>query len=117
VAFLSDDYFALAARHPDLAGAFALGEKVIAFSGGIAYEVLSEDSYTPPINIPPVVAPTAEVLPQPTLVIPITSVTPAAPTAAPTTNPAPASSAFPCGSAILPLIFVFIIYLLPRLRR
>ena len=113
VAFLSDDYFALAARHPDLAAAFALGEKVIAFSDGVAYEVLPAGSSTPPINLPSVVTPTGEALPQPTAVVPNPSLTAAAPTAI----PAPASSAFPCGSALLPLIIVLVVYLLPRLRR
>jgi Ca-activated chloride channel homolog len=39
VVFLSDEYFALLAEHPDLAEAFALGDRVIAISGGQAYEV------------------------------------------------------------------------------
>jgi Ca-activated chloride channel family protein len=39
VAFASEDYFALLAERPDLARAFALGERVIAVSGGEAYEV------------------------------------------------------------------------------
>jgi hypothetical protein len=41
VTFLSDEYFQLLADHPDLADAFALGEHVIAISGGVAYEVVS----------------------------------------------------------------------------
>jgi Ca-activated chloride channel family protein len=39
VTFGSDDYFQLLLDHPDLAEAFALGERVIAVSGGQAYEV------------------------------------------------------------------------------
>ncbi len=39
VEFASDDYFALLERYPDLAGAFALGDRVIAISHGTAYEV------------------------------------------------------------------------------
>ncbi len=39
VAFASDDYFALLERYPDLAGPFALGDRVIAISGGTAWEV------------------------------------------------------------------------------
>lgn len=39
VVFLSDEYFALLIEHPDLAEAFALGHRVIAISGGQAYEV------------------------------------------------------------------------------
>ncbi len=39
VAFLSDEYFALLADHPELAEAFALGERVIVVAGGTAWEV------------------------------------------------------------------------------
>ncbi len=39
VAFASEEYFALLEERPDLAPAFALGERVIAVSGGAAYEV------------------------------------------------------------------------------
>ena len=39
VQFGSDDYFALLAAHPELAEAFALGEQVIAFANGTAFEV------------------------------------------------------------------------------
>lgn len=39
VVFLSDDYFDLLVEHPDLADAFALGDRVIAISDGVAYEV------------------------------------------------------------------------------
>ncbi|MBA3415333.1 MAG: VWA domain-containing protein [Chloroflexia bacterium] len=39
VAFLSDDYFALLERTPELAAAFALGDRVIAVAAGVAYEV------------------------------------------------------------------------------
>ena len=42
VAFLSDDYFALLDRMPELAPAFALGDRVIAVAGGVAYEVTPE---------------------------------------------------------------------------
>ncbi len=52
VAFLSDDYFALAAARPDLAAAFALGERVIALSDGVAYEVVGGDDDADPITIP-----------------------------------------------------------------
>jgi len=43
VQFLSDDYFALLAAHPDLAEPFALGERVIAFSNGVAFEATAEE--------------------------------------------------------------------------
>jgi hypothetical protein len=39
VEFASEEYFQLLAEHPDLAIAFALGERVIAISDGVAYEV------------------------------------------------------------------------------
>jgi Ca-activated chloride channel family protein len=44
VKFLSDEYFDLLAEHPDLADAFALGQQVIAFSEGVAYESTPADS-------------------------------------------------------------------------
>jgi hypothetical protein len=52
VAFLSDDYFALADARPDLAAAFALGSNVIAIADGEAYEVVGDDVDTNPIDIP-----------------------------------------------------------------
>jgi Ca-activated chloride channel family protein len=50
VAFLSEDYFTLAAR-PELAPAFALGQRVIAFSQGVAYEVTAADSPVPDLDL------------------------------------------------------------------
>jgi hypothetical protein len=41
VEFASDEYFALLAEHPDLAVAFALGDRVMAISDGVAYEVMA----------------------------------------------------------------------------
>lgn len=40
VVFLSDNYFDLVASYPELGPAFALGQRVIAFSGGSVYEVV-----------------------------------------------------------------------------
>ncbi len=61
--FLSDDYFSLAAAYPELAAAFALGERVIAFAAGTAYEVVAADLAVAPLsisvpaeNIPPTLA-------------------------------------------------------------
>lgn len=51
VAFLSDDYFDLAAARPELAAAFALGEHVIAFSKGQVYEVVSSEETVEPIDV------------------------------------------------------------------
>jgi Ca-activated chloride channel family protein len=56
VQYLSDDYFALVAAHPDLAAAFALGERVIAFSDGTAFEVTLEEQ--PPLD-PALLAPSS----------------------------------------------------------
>jgi Ca-activated chloride channel family protein len=52
VAFLSDDYFALASSRSHLAAAFSLGARVIAISDGIVYEVVDQDTPTEPIDIP-----------------------------------------------------------------
>ncbi|MEK7276605.1 MAG: hypothetical protein AAB427_04590, partial [Chloroflexota bacterium] len=55
VQFAGDDYFDLLAARPELGAAFALGERVIVVSDGVAYEVISESA--PPIEIPPSVTP------------------------------------------------------------
>ncbi|MEW6567452.1 MAG: VIT domain-containing protein [Chloroflexota bacterium] len=57
VAFLSPDYFALAAARPELAAAFALGTRVIALSDGTAYEVVDEGAPADAITIPPTDSP------------------------------------------------------------
>jgi hypothetical protein len=48
VQFASDDYFALLDRYPDVADAFALGDRVIAFSHGVAFEVTADAQ--PPLD-------------------------------------------------------------------
>ncbi len=48
VQFASDDYFALLDRYPDLADAFALGDRVIAISHGVAFEVTADEQ--PPLD-------------------------------------------------------------------
>jgi hypothetical protein len=48
VQFASDDYFKLLDLYPDLAAAFSLGDRVIAISNGVAFEV-SPDAQ-PPID-------------------------------------------------------------------
>jgi Ca-activated chloride channel family protein len=56
IEFLSQDYFKLVVDQPLLADAFALGERVIALSNGIAYEVIpSESTVIPetPTSTPP----------------------------------------------------------------
>lgn len=65
VAFLSDDYFALAESRTALAAALALGPRVIAISEGIAYEVVGSDVPTGSIELPPTLDPgeTTEAVP------------------------------------------------------
>ena len=48
IEFLSQDYFTLVADQPVLADAFALGERVIALSSGIAYEVIPSENIVKP---------------------------------------------------------------------
>lgn len=57
VPFLSEDYFALAQSQADLGAAFALGERVIALSGGRVYEVVGMEESVPPVVIPPTAQP------------------------------------------------------------
>ena len=53
IAFLSEDYFLLAQERPELGAAFALGEKVIALSEGVSYEVVASDETVPDLAITP----------------------------------------------------------------
>jgi Ca-activated chloride channel family protein len=55
VQFGGEDYFALIGARPELGAAFALGERVIVVSDGVAYEAVSTDA--PPIEIPPTTEP------------------------------------------------------------
>ena len=98
VAFLSDDYFALVAARPELAAAFALGDRVIALSDGVVYEVVSVDTPVQPVDIPPT----------PTAIPTIPTPTPAAPTM-PTPQPTQPPSdppATPCAGGFLPLLLL-----------
>jgi len=58
VAFLSEDYFKLLETYPNLAAAFALGERVIALSGtpsgATAYEVIEAGNQVVPLDLPEV---------------------------------------------------------------
>jgi Ca-activated chloride channel homolog len=71
VAFLSEDYFTLAERYPELGAAFALGQSVIAFADGVAYQVVPQDSQVSPLKISTAQAVPTQPLPaetvQPTL--------------------------------------------------
>jgi Ca-activated chloride channel family protein len=101
VAFLSDDYFMLAASRPALAAAFALGIRVIALSGGVAYEVVESDTPVVPIEIPP----TEKVKPE-TTKIPVPTEKPGVVTREPssaTSIPPAAPGTMPCASGLLPL--------------
>ena len=57
VAFLSDDYFALARSDPSLAAALALGEQVIVLHNGVAYQVVEAGTSTSPLKLPPTATP------------------------------------------------------------
>ncbi|MEK6256223.1 MAG: hypothetical protein N2C13_02755, partial [Chloroflexota bacterium] len=64
VAFLSDDYFALAETIPELAAAFSLGSQVIAFYDGVVYQVVSDSQEVQAIDIPsPAISPSDEDVP------------------------------------------------------
>jgi hypothetical protein len=94
VDFLSQEYFELVNSHPELADAFALGDQVIAFADGVAYEVLASDA---PAQVP---AATTPVPSNP-------GKTPVVPTEEPTQEPPPDTPAIPsalCGVGLLPLL-------------
>jgi Ca-activated chloride channel family protein len=114
VAFLSEDYFALAARRPDLAAAFALGQRVIAISGGVAYEVLTSGTAQPPIDLPPGVTPTQPAIAQTT---PPTPGAIMATQANPDTPAGQGAIQLPCVSALIPILFGLAAILLARSRR
>jgi Ca-activated chloride channel family protein len=63
IAFLSPEYFDLVASKPELADAFALGEKVIALSNGIAYEVLARDAPAQNASVTPTPMPASSIDP------------------------------------------------------
>jgi Ca-activated chloride channel family protein len=89
VAFLSDDYFALSEGNPELAAAFALGLKVIALSGGVAYEVVDSGAKVEPLDLP-TTAPEPDITRTP----------------APRPTQAPAPGTMPCAGGLLPLVIL-----------
>jgi Ca-activated chloride channel family protein len=97
VSFLSDDYFALTVSDPDLAAAFALGERVIALTGSVAYEVVPSDEPVEPIDVPAQTEPTAYPAPNTSAPTPTSA---AYPVVEPTSTPA----STPCASALLPFL-------------
>jgi Ca-activated chloride channel family protein len=97
IEFLSPDYFALVAAHPELADAFALGAQVIGISNGVAYKVVPSETSTQPVdNTPTPYSPN-----NPTS----TPVTPVKPTQTPTQVPPNRPSGL-CGAGFLPLILI-----------
>ena len=109
VAFLSPDYFSLAAADPGLAAAFALGEPVIALSGGVAYEVVPAGSDTRPLDLPAAATPLPAVTQQPADSKPAAA-TPSAP-------PGRRSFALPCLGGLMPLVLVSLGAVVGRSRR
>jgi hypothetical protein len=98
IAFLSEDYFSLALSRPELAAAFALGEKVIAMSEGSAYEVVGKDMPVPGIEIAPLTTPG------------VGDILPILDTPAPQSNPNPLPVSSPrtsfCPAGMLPLVLI-----------
>jgi Ca-activated chloride channel homolog len=100
VEFLSSDYFELAEALPSLGAAFALGEAVIAMSGGTAYEVLPAGAQVPPLDVP-------VAQPLPTASLPAPAATP---------PPAPAAGSVACPGLLAPLLLLILALALPRSR-
>jgi hypothetical protein len=100
--FLSQDYFNLVAAHPELADAFALGEQVIALSGGEVYEVIPSSSN-------PVTATTPTPASSDPRMTTSTPVSPTTPLQTPTQTPNDDTPKRPlnlCNAGFLPLIVV-----------
>ncbi len=102
VAFLSDDYFSLSQSRSEIAAAFALGEHVIVVFDGVAYEVVSSENATMPVEIPPTDYPQpSQITPQ---IYPI--ITDTGETSPETTQPSGASNGLPCAAGLLPMAVV-----------
>jgi Ca-activated chloride channel family protein len=102
VPFLSEDYFALAQSREELGAAFALGERVIALSGSVAYEVVGAEEPVAPIQLP-------EVEEQDPI-----EEKPAAPTEMPSVSATPTEQPTPpkieiCGVGLLPTGMVILV--------
>lgn len=113
VAFLSDDYFALSNARPELADVFALGEKVIVVFEGKAYEIVSDNSVSDPIEIPPMFTPATT--PDNSQVVYPGAETPLPPVQ--NTQPTEAARNFPCGAGFLPLAVISAIVLCVVINR
>ncbi len=103
VAFLSEDYFALANTRADLAAALALGEQVIVVADGKVYQVVPSGESAPPLNLPATQTATASPTPRPAATTqPTLAVYPPAATPLPTEEEKPALPGF-CPGSYLPL--------------
>jgi Ca-activated chloride channel family protein len=113
IPFLSDDYFSLSLARSEIGAAFALGERVIVVSEGVAYEVVGSDEPAPPASLPPTLAPAPTQEKPAATPIAVSQVeTPAAPTeipAIPVPSKTPASSKISiCGIGLIPLGMVVV---------
>ena len=116
VAFLSDDYFELAAARPELAAAFALGSQVIALADGVAYEVVEQGAAVEPIDIPPALAtesPTT--IPVDPMDVPDDSED--SPAETPPADEPSASGGLPCASGLMPVAILPLVGLWVYRRR
>jgi hypothetical protein len=121
VEFLSKDYYELVRTHPELAAGFALGQRVVAMSNGIAYEVTPTSAVpdVPPAQIdqPADLSPTpVSVVIQPTQDVD-QGITFAAPTDNPLDDPDLKPGMAPCSSMLLPLAILPLFAILVRRRR
>jgi hypothetical protein len=113
VEFLSEEYFNLVANNPELAGAFALGEQVIALSNGQVYEVVAGSVAQQTIAT---VTTTPAASPQPA----VTPSLPTHPATVPTqipTETSPATATGLCGFGLLPLFILPLMVVGARIRK
>ena len=99
IEFLSPAYFTLVAENPELADAFALGEQVIALSGGVVYEVIPSNTTVQQVNPTPTSTPSIPEVPTATPASPIV------PSQTPTQAP-PSQPSGLCGAGLIPLILI-----------
>jgi Ca-activated chloride channel family protein len=109
VVFLSKDYYALAESRPALAAAFALGQAVIAFSDGVAYEVIPSGSQAPPLVTPTIEPPSPTAPSLYATPYPMVQPTP--------TLPKTSTASFPCMGWLLPGTFFLLAAGWVRFRR
>jgi Ca-activated chloride channel family protein len=107
VQFASDDYFALVAARPELGAAFALGERVIVVSEGVAYEVTAGEA--PPLSIPETATPEPGATGQPVSMI--------TPTPSSTDVPSTPRSGGLCSSAFIVLSLVAMPFVVRSVKR